>query len=107
MPMSVVDQLAVGDGEDVFVIARLPVQTQRLQLAVSRRNQRSAWSFVDTTRFYTNDPIPEIVRTADTVGAGNLIQVFQKLDRPNTVPVESDRHTLFEIDRDLAFTFRT
>src|SRR6266581_1555002 len=48
-------KLSIGDAQNVFVVAGLPLQHQRFHLAMRRRDKRSARVFINTARFPSND----------------------------------------------------
>src|SRR5437867_8351306 len=106
-PLAFIHHLGIGDGQHVFLVTSLAVKNKGLQLAMRRSDQRPARSFINTARFHPDDPILDAIGAADPVGAGDFIKIFEELYRTNAITVKADRNTLFEVDRDFAFTFRT
>src|SRR2546422_8142270 len=56
-PMALIDHLGIREAEDIFVVAGLTVQNERLQLAMRRRDERPARSFINTARLHSNHPV--------------------------------------------------
>src|SRR5262249_29243522 len=47
------------------------------------------------------------IHTANTIGPGNFIEVFQQLNRRNSETIEADRNARFEIEGNFAIAIRT
>ena len=73
---------------------------------MSGSDQRSTRCFIDTAGLHSDDSILNAIGATDSIGPGNLVQIFEELHGPDAVSVEADRNALFEIDRDFAFAFR-
>src|SRR5215471_10615086 len=76
-PLAFVDHLGVCDRENIFLISGLAIQHERFEFAMRRGDQRPAWRFVHATRFHSDDAIFDAIGTADAVGSGNLVQIFE------------------------------
>src|SRR5439155_21511958 len=72
-PVALIDHLRIANAQDVFVVAGLPIQHQRFQLAVRRGDKRSARSFINTARLHSNDAVLNAICTAYAVRAGDFV----------------------------------
>src|SRR5262245_29006593 len=68
-PLAFVDHLGIRDGENVFVISRLPIEDERLELAMRNSDQRPTGRFVYATRFHSDNPVFDAIRPTDPVCA--------------------------------------
>src|SRR5688572_5287857 len=104
-PLAVVDQLSIGEGEDILLVLRLAIERERFQLPVGRGDERSTGRFIYATRFGTDNPVFDAVDAADSIGTADFIQVFNQLYGADAVAIEADRDALLEVDGDFAFAF--
>src|SRR5262245_8735386 len=106
-PLAVINQLRVGERQLVFLISRLTVQAESLQFTMCSHDECPARGFVNTARFHADHPILDDVGTTDTVGTADLVEILEKLHWRYAVSVQANGYTLFEVDADFAFAFRT
>ena len=100
-PQPVVGQLGQLAADDLVEPERVLGQGQALQGAMGDMQHRSRRSLVDLAALDPDEAILDVVHATDTVGTGQGVEPLDELDRPEPFPVERNRDTTLEFDRDL------
>ena len=106
VPLSVVDQLAEGDGQLLLLVHGLFVQAQRLQILVRGVDDGPARRLVHAAALHADEPVFHDVQQADAVGPADLVELEDDVLDAHGLAVEGRGHALLEIERDICRRIR-
>src|SRR5262245_6947324 len=100
-PLAEIDHLGVFVRDDLFVMRRLAVETERFEFAQRGEQQRPARSLIDAARFHSDQTVFDQIDAATAVATADLVQCFDQRDGVETLSVDLYRRAFFKTDLDV------